>query len=930
MNVVVFGQNNIDLKASFDIDKGQIKISQTIQYHNTTNTTLYSIFLNDWNNSYSTKKTPLAKRLAEEYKRDFHFVKNKERGYTVITSIQQDNESAKFERLEKHPDVIKVKLNSPLLANQTYTLDLNYIVQLPSDKFTRYGRNSLNEISLRYWYITPAVYDGEWQYYSNKNLDDLFIPESKLRLEIEYPENYTLTSELNEITRSINDKKTSVLEGNHRINSKLFLNKAKKFNTIETDYLTIISNIDNENINLIDEAIVTDKVLRFITTNLGFYPHEKLLLTEIDYKKDPIYGLNLLPDFIRPFPDSFQYELKLLKTSLHNYLENTLLLNPRKDYWLIGGFQTYYMMKYVEENYPEMKIFGSLSRVWGLNSFYATTLNFNDQYSLMYMDMARRNIDQPLNTAKDSLLKFNKNIANTFKAGIGLKYLAHYVESNTIEKAISEYVTKYKLNPTTSSDFENLIKSKTTKDLDWFFTDYVTTNKKIDYKITKTKKTKDSIEITIKNKRNSTMPIAIFALNKDSIISKTWLSDIKTEKTITVPKNNATKLVLNHDKVAPEYNNRNNTKSLKPSLLNRPIQVRLIKDIEDSRYNQLFLMPIIEYNNIYDGLVLGVKAYNKTVLKKELTYKIAPQYALKSNAITGSANFVYKQYIDDLKNFYEIHYILTGSYSSYAEDLFVTTFKPIINFYFKDTQDLRSNKRQALSFRYISINRDEDINNIAIDVTEPDYNVFNIRYLNSNPGLISFSSWFADFQISKTFSKVSFTYEFRKLFQNNKQINIRFYAGAFLSNKTDDNSDYFSFALDRPTDYLFDYNYLGRSESSGLFSQQIIIAEGGFKSKLDTPFANQWITTLNLSTTIWNYIHVYGDIGTLKNKYQNPKFVYDSGIKFNLVEDYFEIYFPVYSNLGWEISQPSYSQKIRFIFTVDIQSLLGLFRRRWY
>jgi hypothetical protein len=33
------------------------------------------------------------------------------------------------------------------------------------------------------------------------------------------------------------------------------------------------------------------------------------------------------------------------------------------------------------------------------------------------------------------------------------------------------------------------------------------------------------------------------------------------------------------------------------------------------------------------------------------------------------------------------------------------------------------------------------------------------------------------------------------------------------------NSDFFSFALDRP-DYLFDYGYYGRSESSGFFSQQ--------------------------------------------------------------------------------------------------------------
>ena len=161
-------------------------------------------------------------------------------------------------------------------------------------------------------------------------------------------------------------------------------------------------------------------------------------------------------------------------------------------------------------------------------------------------------------------------------------------------------------------------------------------------------------------------------------------------------------------------------------------------------------------------------------------------------------------------------------------------------------------------------------------------------------------------------------------------MNIRLFAGTFLSNKNDPSTDYFSFALDRPTDYLFDYEYLGRSEDTGIFSQQIIIAEGGFKSKLDTPFANQWLTTLNLSTSIWNYIQAYGDIGLVKNKGQNAKFVYDSGIRVNLVQDYFEVYFPFYSNLGWELSQPKYSEKIRFALTVDPKTLFGLFSRRWY
>ena len=177
---------------------------------------------------------------------------------------------------------------------------------------------------------------------------------------------------------------------------------------------------------------------------------------------------------------------------------------------------------------------------------------------------------------------------------------------------------------------------------------------------------------------------------------------------------------------------------------------------------------------------------------------------------------------------------------------------------------------------------------------------------------------------------MALNYEYRKLTERNRQYNLRFFAGLFITNNTSNDSDYFSFALDRPTDYLFDYNYYGRSENSGLFSQQLIIAEGGFKSQLNPAFANQWITTMNGSVTIWKYIFAYGDIGLVKNHGSNAEFVYDSGVRVSLVEDYFELYFPVYSNLGWEIAESNYAERIRFIVTLDFKTLLGLFSRRWY
>lgn len=925
-----FGQNNIDLKAVFDIENKQIKISQTIQYQNTTQDELKTIYLNDWNNSYSTKKTPLAVRIADEYKNDFHLAKNKDRGFSVITSIKQNGESLEFQQLKNQIDIIKVELNEPLKPNSSYTIHLEYIVQIPSDKFTSYGITNVGNLNLRYWYITPAIYNGVWQYYSNKDLDDLYIPASNVLLQITFPVGYKLTSELDIIKNiEVNKNQVITLKGNQVINNKLFLSKVSNFNTIQSDDFSLISNINDEGLEMIDKVLITEKITKFIQNKFGKYPHQNLLLTDIDYNKDPIYGLNFLPSFIKPYPPHFQYELKLLKVALRNYLENTLLVNPRTEQWLLDGIQIYYLMNYVDEHYPDMKFLGSLANFWGIKSFHAADMKFNDKYVMAFMLMARTNRDQSLTTPKDSLLKFNNSIANKYKAGIGLKYLGDFINHDIVENSLSSFVIENKLKPTSTLAFENYIKAKTEKNIDWFFSDYIATRKRIDFKIKKVVKTEDSVTVTVKNKRDNSMPVSLYALNNDSIISKTWIETITKSKTLTIPRNDANKLVLNYNNVIPEINERDNWKSLKGFFFNnKPLQFRLFQDIEDPYYNQVFLMPIAEFNNIYDGFTLGMKIYNKTVLRKQLNYKFEPQYALKSKTFTGSAVVSMTHYLEN-NDLYAINYGLGAGYLSYAEGSFVRQLIPSLTFMFREDSDFRSNKREALTLRFVNIHRDNNPNSSLIS-NEPNYSVFNARYVDSDDNLINYSRWSADFQAAKNFSKLSFNYEYRRLFESNRQLNLRFFTGAFLKNNNDINSNYFSFALDRPTDYLFEYPYLGRSENSGIFSQQYIDAEGGFKSKLNTPYANQWISTVNASTTLWKYVLLYGDVGLVKNKFNNAKFVYDSGIRVNLVTDYFEIYFPLYSNLGWEVGQPFYDQKIRFKFTVDPQALLGLFRRRWY
>ncbi|MEP5255097.1 MAG: metalloprotease [Winogradskyella arenosi] len=926
-------QNSIEINAEVDINHKTIIIDQTLVYQNTSDDTLETIYLSDWNNSYSTKSTPLAKRFEEEFSTKFHLAKNEQRGFTVVTAIENpEGVALTHQRLEAHPDVIQVNLAQPLAPQASYALRLRYKLILPDATFTDYGITKDQNLDLKYWYMTPVVYDGTWHYYSNKNLNDLYVPKADINLQITYPRNYKITSELDFNATTINEDKgiqTTILSGKNRVDTYLSLHKFPTFNFVQTDNFTIISNIEEKGLSGTKKALLTDKITRYLTDNLGEYPHNQLLVSSIDYRKDPLYGLNQLPSFFRPFPSDFQYELKLLKTALKKYLDNVLLLNPRKEHWLSEGLQVYYLMKYVETYYPDVKLLGTLADVWGIRAFHAADVDFNFQYFLYSMEIARKNRDQPLTTSKDSLTKFNANIAGKYKAGVGLNYLDEFTDDVSLPELFTAFLKTYQLKTVTANDFDQYISSKTSKDIRWFFTDYLNTRKKIDFKISSVVELEDSLEVTIKNKRDNTMPISVFKLKNDSVIGQLWVENIKGTKTIHVEKDSTNKFVLDYDNVIPEYNQRDNYKAVNGSFLNnKPFQFRLFKDIEDPNYNQIFFMPLVEFNNIYDGLTLGTKMYNKTILRKRLNYRFSPQYATKSKALTGSTSIFYTHNFED-QNLYDITYGLSAGYQSFANDAFFTRIRPSVSFTFRNDAYIRSNQTDQISARYVSIERE-----IGPDATvildEPDYGVFNLRYTHSNPGVINYSKLFTDIQIADKFSKIAFNYEFRKLTKSNRNINFRFFAGLFLENNSDPSSNYFSFALDRPTDYLFDFNYLGRSEAAGIFSQQIIIAEGGFKSKLETPFANQWMTTVNFSTSIWRYIQAYGDVGLLKNKYQNPKFVYDSGIRLNLVEDYFEIYLPVYSNLGWEIAQPNYDQSIRFMFTVDPQVLLGLFRRKWY
>nr|WP_315183272.1 aminopeptidase [uncultured Flavobacterium sp.] len=921
-----FAQHHSQLSVEVNLEHKTLNIQQEITFFNQSNDSLTAIILNNWNNAYSDKNTPLGRRFSDEFYRGFHLAKEEERGSTKnLTIIAPNKLFLNWKRTKKNPDYIEVELREKLAPKQKITLYLTYTVKVPSDKFTKYGYTDAGGMNLKDWFITPARYENNaFLTYSNNNLDDAANAVSDFDIDIKIPKNTALTTDLNHGPQSQSKSfSTYQLTGKNRTDFSLFIEPKLSFYSYKNSSAEVLTNMKNNKLDDIQKAIVVDRIVNFATDLIGKYPHEKIVVSQADYERNPFYGLNQLPSFISPFSDEFMYEIKFLKTYLNIYLKNSLRLDPRKDNWIYDGIQVYAMMKYIEEHHPESKMLGSASNIGLLKSYNLTNLDFNEQYSYFYMLMARKNLDQPLGSSKTALIKFNEQIASKYRAGLSIRFLDQYLQNNAVTTSIRQFYALNMAQQTSRTDFETLLKSNTTKDINWFFTTIIDSRDIIDYKFTDVTRTKDSITFSVKNKTGAPIPIPVYGTKKGAVVFKQWLDIEECDSTFTLARKNADKIVLNYKNEVPEYNLRNNWKKLDGFFPNnRPVKFVFMKDLEDPYYNQVLYVPTLTYN-FYDGLSPGIRLHNKTILDKPFIFDINPAYSTKSSNLSGSAVFVVNENYRN-SNLFNVRYSVSGSYFHYAPDASYMRINPMVQLRIRES-NFRDNRKQLILLRQVVVNREKS--EFIIDNSAENYSVFNLKYVNTRTEVINHFNFNSEVQISGKFGKIATEMEFRKLFENNRQINLRFYAGSFLYNKTA--SDYFSFALDRPTDYMFDYNYYGRSESTGFFSQQYIQAEGGFKSKLNTPFANQWMTTLNASFNIWNWLEVYGDIGLLKNKHQNEKFVYDSGVRLNLVTDYFELYFPVYSNNGWEVAQKNYNEKIRFVVTFSPKTLINLFTRKW-
>ena len=945
---VLSQENEYFIDAKFNADNRTIEIYQTIDFTNTTSNNLNYIILNDWAHSYSNPSTPLGKRLSEDFTLNFQRSTKNQRGLTTIYSMQSKSTILRYNRLEDNVDLIKVNLANVLKPNEKITITIDYKIKIPISDFTGYGIDKNGNINLSEWFITLAkIIDDNWLIESNLDLNDISLDPSFYKFKITFPSKFELISDF-EIDTINNSDTYNILTSKKekRIYNPIIISKNRYFEIFKINNNTVITDIDNISNKKTDSLIfkvisyvdkktgnkilsrpsakdsvnfkfILNKTINYVESKLGSYPINNIVLSKFDQNKDPIYGLNNIPEFLNPFERSFIQEFSVLKRIISIYLNNLYPIHKRKNYWQIKGIEVFLLIDYIENYYPELNLIGKFSKLSIIKNREYSKFKFNDQYRLFDNIISSRNISQSIDYPLDSLTMINHKVINPYKSGLALKMLDDYLGNKNVMKSIYEFSINNKLI-SSNRTFIDLLYDNNKGKISWF-KDYLNYNNSIDFSIKKVGSKENNHKFLIKNNSLISLPLKITLKDQNNKTENKWLNKFKNDTILNV--NSNSKIIINSEKYFSEFNFSNNYSST--SKMKKKTKFVLFRDFDNNLNNQVYYIPIFDYN-LYDGLMPGVSFSNSTPIKRPFTYKIEPSYSTKQKEFLGNMNLKYTDYNTNKNNsLYSINYFLGASTFHYKDDLSYNTFFPSVVLAFRD-KDLRSNYRQILSMRYISVFREENSNSVEY----PNYNILNFKYITANSSVEKAFNFKTDIQINKDFIKSSVTFNFRNYYKTNRQYNVRFFAGKFLKNNTKD--DYFSFSSFRARDYLFSTNLLGRSENSGFYSQQYIGSEGGFKSKINYEYANDFIISLNSGITVWQWIEGYSGIAAIKNLNEDLIFQYESGIRLNLFTDYFELYFPVYSSLGNELNQTNYLTKIRFKISLDPDTLSSLFTRRWF
>ncbi|WP_228420423.1 aminopeptidase [Chryseobacterium sp. 5_R23647] len=919
-------KDSIYIHAKLSQDRKTLDINQDIVYHNHSDKALNSIKLLNWISAYNKRGTSLVYRKLEDRNNSLHFAKQEELGKVLELDIK--NSANQPVTLSNPSDEnLFLSLNEALQVGKSIKFQLQYKIQLPDKKFTGYG-TSEQDIALKYFFIVPDHFDPE-----NISKRDYHDIEESVNfntywsIDFDTPSNSFIQSNLQQI-------QPNSFKGYLDSDPEFIISK-NNFPTIKInteDIKTEIKfgyTISKQEIQNLEFYLPLQ--LRFIKDKIGFVP-EQLFISDKFRAKEDFFGNNDIKFWkfrFKLFSDAENTDLDYFGIISKKIIDESIITDKQENHWFKNGLKSYLEIQYLKKFYGDAKLLGSLPEnsilgVKPLKLFHASRVKLLDRYGLAYQYIMSQNLDQKIDEPFAVLSNFNDMAISSFETGSLFSYSAEKMGEENFNRLLKNYIAENTDKQVYPEDFlDQLAKEDSSTS---YLKGFLKQKNRVNFKLKNFRVNNDSLDIKIAKNTDEAIPVKLETQTRSGERTSYWIETEENEKlkTVSIPSQDIYKITLNNDYIFPEANYRDNFLYTKGLFSNaKKIKFKLIKDIPNPEFNEIYLNPRIRFTNTYDKFLIGVNFKNQSLFDQKFLYSLTPSFSTGTGKMTGSGSVSYS-FLPAESVIQRLTFGVSGSYFHYDYDLAYQKNSLYSNISFR--KNPRSTVSRGLGISYTYFERDLNARMIA-NRDYDKYNLWTIGYGYTDNQMIHEKSFSLSTQGMEDYNKITAEGFYRWEFAPRQKLSLRLFAGYFVRNETRNNT--FNYGISRVSDYSFSYNLLGQSASSGILSQQFILADGGFKSFLPGT-VNQWITSFNVDSSVWKIFHVYADAGVYKNKNNPTQFIWDSGVKVRLIPDFLEIYLPVQSSLGFEPGFKDYGKRIRYTLVLNLNTIINAARRGWY
>ncbi len=977
---VYFQQDvNYDIKVSLDDQKHVLNGQIQIIYKNNSRDTLQYIWMHLWPDAYRDRNTALSRQLLESKNRSLYFSKPDDRGFIDKMDFKVEAITAVLVTDSMYHDMGRLILNQPLLPGGEIKISTPFRVKIPSNRISRMGHNG-NAYQISQWYPKPAVYDQSgWHAMPFLEQGEFYSEFGTFKVSITLPSNYVVaatgvlqeTSEQQWLQKKVEETKaisafdTSMAFPDsdtsfktitfiqdkihdfawfadkrfHVLNRQIKVEGNDQPITCWTFFTNKKSELWKKSLDYIEDGV------RYYSQRIGAYPYSDV--SAVDGTISAGGGMEYpMVTIISTPSDSFELENTIVHEVGHNWFYGILGSNERENAWMDEGINSYYELEYTIQKYHHGIADSSSENTPGYSLgpvYQYKKLSLYDGFLMAFESEAFDNSDQAATTAAPELTYLNYGAVVYSRVALAFRFLEDYLGSEVFDRAMHRYFDTWKYMHPGPVDLQQIFENESGKKLDWFFSGLLGSTEPASYSVSQSVGPDHATTFEITNNGKVAFPVKV----RIGAGAAHWYDGFTGTLKIKSDSTNGQELYVNegYGILLKMENTRYSDSRILKSMPD--LKVRFLPEIKPKENSEtLLLLPLIAWNR-YNNIMAGVVFSNFGIIPEKFEFTLAPLYDFENSDIagTGSSHYSIWPMHGILK---DIHFSLSGKRFAYGHNTLgddsideeqpvfrYTRAVPGIEIKFRK-KNPRSTLQHSVSFRNISIWQDEvsytkkdsiyERDNVTsyLNFNELSWRMVNHRELDPYNAGVSLEQ--GDSYV-KAFAEINYRFSYAR---RKKGVNVRLFAGGFIHNDSPPGRNY-NFRMsgwEGSRDYLYDEIYFGRTDDHGLWKQQFVVRDGGFKIPTFVGQSNKWIAAMNIiaDMPVPIPISVFADIGTYEGisdvfEDLNNQVMYDGGIAVILLRDIVEVYIPLFHSddidKAFEVNNITFAEQIRFVFNLN-------------